>query len=1065
MNIIKFFRFGLPTTNAEFNHSNMRPRHRRMGIILPLVLVLAFLTTGLAHGDYAQREFTAESVINLSSLVGPSGFRIDGHNDGDQAGRSLGFAGDVNGDGLNDLIIGAPSANPENTQNAGEAYVIFGRTTNPASLPLGDLNGTNGFRIVGVTFNDEAGSAVSGGGDVNNDGYDDLIIGAPGADLDELTPEAGAVFVVFGQASFPAKVDLNSLNGASGFRMNGIVMDDRAGAGVNLAKDVNGDGFDDILIGAPDASPGGKQGAGQIYVVWGKQSFPPVFNLSTLNGTNGFIVDGVASETSAGKILRMAGDLNKDGYGDFLLSAGSHLSGRSLDTGTVFVVFGQQTFPAKFNLAGINGTNGFRIEGIADGDNAGRAVAAAGDVNGDGRDDLVIGAPYASDNKGEAYIVFGRTTYSAAINLKDLNGLNGVRLIGDQANGEAGTAVSAADINGDGLQDVVIGASAAGSGSSRLAGMTYVVFGRANFGAPSLSLGALGAGGLRFDGAASSDQSGQTLGHAGDFDGDGYDEILIGAPNAGPGVKSKAGFIYLVQGGPTLGVSMPATHSGTPGNNNLSGTSGNDVMLAHRGDDQINAVAGNDVLKGGAGNDIHNGGSGADRIIGGTGKDTASYADSAAGVNINLFTGIIGGGDATGDSLVSIEHLIGSNAADTLIGDTRDNMLTGAGGSDSLTGGLGNDTFMYSAGSGADTITDFMPGSQTPDLLDFTGYPAITGVGSLLINPQGADTLITLPGSETILLKGVTPGQLHADDYRFTGMPVAKPDHFTTSANTELQVNAPGVLANDVNPGAGQLTAVIVNNPTHGTLTLQANGGFTYTPNKDFIGGDEFAYQANNGQLSNITQVTIDVTPIPPTALDDSFSVDLGDTLSVPAPGVLANDLKGGNLPMQAILVEEPVGGSLTLNSDGSFTYTPDADYDTQDSFTYQASNGLLSNIATVTIAIIIPDGPPVAFDDAYELSAGDTLVIPASGVLENDINPLAGVMTAKLVDKPEHGSLALNANGGFSYQPNTGFVGQDHFTYRADNGQLSNIATVSLEIISTPNQMQRVMLPVVLYH
>lgn len=193
--------------------------------------------------------------------------------------------------------------------------------------------------------------------------------------------------------------------------------------------------------------------------------------------------------------------------------------------------------------------------------------------------------------------------------------------------------------------------------------------------------------------------------------------------------------------------------------------------------------------------------------------------------------------------------------------------------------------------------------------------------------------------------------------------------------------------------------------------------------------------------------------------------MDLGDTLSVPAPGVLANDLKGGNLPMQAILVEEPVGGSLTLNSDGSFTYTPDADYDTQDSFTYQASNGLLSNIATVTIAIIIPDGPPVAFDDAYELSAGDTLVIPASGVLENDINPLAGVMTAKLVDKPEHGSLALNANGGFSYQPNTGFVGQDHFTYRADNGQLSNIATVSLEIISTPNQMQRVMLPVVLYH
>ena len=1065
MKITRFFRFRLPIaiSGVDFNPTHRRQTSfQRASLILFMTLTIVLLTTSIVHGDYAQRESAAELVINLSSLTGPSGFRIEGRSDGDQAGRSLHFTGDVNGDGLNDVIIGAPSAAPDGLQNAGEAYVIFGRLANPTTLSLNDLNGTNGFRIVGVTFNDEAGSAVSGGGDVNNDGYDDLIIGAPGADLDEETPETGAAFVIFGQASFPAKIDLKSLNGTTGFRINGIAIDGRAGASVNLAEDINGDGFDDLLISAPDASPGGKERSGQAYVVWGKQSFPPVFNLSALNGTNGFIIDGVAAETSAGKILRSAGDLNKDGLGDFLLSAGSYLAGRSLNTGTVFVVFGQKTFPTKFNLAGLNGSNGFRIEGISDGDNAGRSAAAAGDVNGDGRDDLVIGAPYAGDNKGEAYVVFGRTTYPAAINLKDLNGQNGVRLTGDQANGEVGTAVGAADINGDGLQDVIIGASAAGAGNSRFAGMTYVVFGRAGFGA-TLSLGALGTGGLRLDGAAAGDQSGQTLGHVGDFNGDGFDEILIGAPNAGPGVKSKAGFVYLVQGGPTLGASMPVTHSGTPENNNISGTTGNDVILAHRGDDQIDAAAGNDVLKGGAGNDIHNGGPGADRIIGGTGKDTASYIDSAAGVNINLFIGVAGGGDAAGDSLISIERLIGSNAADIFIGDTRDNGLDGAGGNDTLTGGLGDDAFIYTPGSGNDTITDFTPGPQSPDFLDFTDYQGISGIDSLTTVSQGADTLITLPGGETILLKGVAPGQLHADDYRFAGMPVAKPDHFTTPVNAQLKVNAPGVLANDVNPGAGQLTAVIVNAPAHGNVTLQANGGFTYTPNKDFIGSDGFTYQASNGQLSNITQVVIDITPVPPTAVNDSFTAEKGKTLSVSAPGVLANDQKNGNLPLQAILVEEPVDGNLILNSDGSFTYTPTVDYATQDSFTYQASNGLLSNIATVTIAIIIPDGPPVAIDDAYELSADETFIIPASGVLENDVNPRPGVMTAKLVNKPAHGSLTLNANGGFTYQPHAGYVGQDSFTYRADNGQLSNIATVSLKIAGAPSQEQRIMFPVIL--
>ena len=1033
-----------------------------MGLRLFFTLGVLLLVTGLVHGQEEQRNTSAETVISLSSLVGPSGFRIEGRNDGDQAGRSLQFAGDVNGDGLNDFIIGAPATSSDGKQNVGEAYVVFGQVANPNALPLGNLNGTNGFRIKGLTFNDEAGSAVGGGGDINNDGYDDLIIGAPGSDIDELTTESGAAFVLFGRPSFPASIDLESLNGTSGFRIDGIAADNRTGASAGIARDINGDGYDDILIGAPDASVGGKQGIGQVYVVWGRPTFPPVLALSSLNGSNGFVITGVAPETSTGKVVRAAGDLNKDGYGDFLLSAGTFLSGRSLDSGTVYVVLGQKTYPAQLSLTGLNGVNGFRIEGIADGDNAGRSAAAAQDVNGDGHGDLIIGAPYAAGHKGEAYIVFGRASFPAVVNLKDLNGQTGVRLIGDQANGEAGTAVGAADVNGDGLQDVLVGASLAGAGSARFAGMTYVIFGRSTF-ETTLSLGALGFGGLRFDGAVGGDQSGQTLDGVGDFDGDGYDEFLIGAPNAGPGVKSDAGFVYLVQGGSTLGISLPVTHSGTPGDNMMAGTAAIDVMLAHRGNDQASSGAGNDALKGGAGNDTLNGGPGADRIIGGTGQDTASYAGSSAGVSVNLFTGVAAGGDADGDTLACIEGIIGSGAADTLTGNSRNNALTGAGGDDVLAGGLGNDAFKYGPGSGNDTISDFTPGPQSPDILDFTDYAGIDGVGDISLKSQGVDTLLTLPGGETILLKGVSPSSLHADDYRFMGAPLANPDHFSTSANSELKVNAPGVLGNDENQLTGQLTAVLVDGPAHGKVILQSSGAFTYTPDKEFVGSDGFTYQASNGHLSNAVQVTIEVTPLPPVAEDDAYVVALGESLSIAAPGVLANDQTSGSLSLQAILVEEPVDGILQLKSDGSFTYTPSIDYATQDSFVYQASNVLLSNTATVTITIVDPDGPPVAADDVYELGVDEILTVPAPGVLGNDVNPLTGTMTAKLAGKPAHGSLTLNADGGFVYRPTAGFVGQDTFTYQADNGQLSEMATVTLKIAAAPEQGQQIMLPIIL--
>ena len=999
----------------------------------------------------------AAATFDLASLNGTNGFRIAGRNPGDEAGQALSNAGDVNGDGLDDALIGVSAAAPDGKQGAGEAAVVFGANTNPAALPLADLDGDNGFRLTGAAFNAAAGAAVAGG-DVNGDGLADLLIGAPGSDAGSVAG-AGAVYVVFGATSFPARVNLDALDGGDGFLIHGVAEEEGVGAAVAFAGDLNGDGLGDIIVGAPNGDVGSKTDAGRAYVLFGRATFAPQFDLADLDGLNGFTLDGIAAESYAGHAVGGAGDVNGDGYDDAFIAA----YGAAAEAGAVYVLFGRATFAADLDLGDLSGAAGFRADGQNAGDHAGWAAAGGGDVDGDGRDDLLIGAPDAANHAGRAYVIFGATSFPDALNLGALNGGNGFTLMGSEANTASGAAVALADVNGDTLDDVLLGAPTAGAGSDRFAGRAYAVFGRPSFGA-AVDLAALdAAAGLRFDGATAGDGAGQSISSAGDRNGDGFDELLIGAPNSGVGPARSTGAAFLVQGGLTLGVPMPLTHPGTPDDDVLNGSANADVMHGHRGDDTLAAAAGNDALKGGQGDDTLRGGAGGDALNGGHGHDMADYAGSPVGVTVNLFTGAAGGGDATGDRLRAIEGVIGSAGGDTLTGDAADNTLAGGPGNDMLAGGLGNDAFAFAPAGGADTINGFAPGAGSADHLDFTGFPAVGSVGDLTIQPSGGDTLITLPGGATIRLVGVAPGALHADDYRFAGAPLARPDTFSTPANTPLNVAAPGVLANDDNPSAAPLSAVLVDGPDHGTLALRANGSFTYTPAAGYLGADSFTYRAGNGQNSNVATVTLTITPRPPTAVDDQYMVALGETLTVAAPGVLGNDQNPGGAPLTAILVEPPVDGALTLAADGSFTYTPAVDLGGQDSFSYRADNGLVSNVATVVIAIVDPDGPPVAVDDSYTTPAGQTLTVAAPGVLGNDVNPQPGSMTAVLAAGPAHGALALNANGSFTYTPQAGYVGADRFTYRADNGQPSDVATVTITVTAEEEEDQRVLLPIII--
>jgi hypothetical protein len=318
-----------------------------------------------------------------------------------------------------------------------------------------DLLSAANVQLVGAAASDSAGYSVAGAGDVNNDGKADVLVGAYGADNNGRA-SSGSVYVVFGQTA-QTRINLGSL-GASGYRIDGAAANDQLGTSVANLGDVNGDKRPDVLVGAPNAGNNGRAGAGSAYVVFGK-SAPATVDLAAL-GTQGYRIDGAAASDGAGANVAAAGDVNGDAIPDAVIGAtGADNNGRT-SSGSAYVVFGKAAPTTAIDLA-VLGSQGFRLDGAVTGDFAGSGVAGVGDVNGDTKADVLVGA-YGADNNarttsGSAYLVFGKSS-TAPVDLAAL-GAQGVRIDGAAAADTAGFSVAGpGDVNADGRPDLLLGA-------------------------------------------------------------------------------------------------------------------------------------------------------------------------------------------------------------------------------------------------------------------------------------------------------------------------------------------------------------------------------------------------------------------------------------------------------------------------------------------------------------------------------------------------------------------------------------------------------------------------------
>ena len=445
---------------------------------------------------------------------------LGGLHRGAAAGYAVGGLGDVNGDGHDDLAVGAPGASALGRLEAGAVYVVLG----PARSPRVNLRGLGrgGFRLIGEEPGSAVGTSVAAAGDVNGDGLGDLITRS------ERGPSGTRAHVVFGSRS-PRDVDLGRL-GSAGFTIDRRDSELRIALSVAGAGDVNADGRTNLIVSANE--PDGSESA---YVVFGRSSTEPV-DLGRL-GSGGFLIKGLDAEPSDDVPVAGAGDINGDGHADVLVGIESNGAAHPAISGEAYVIFGGSGADTV-DVTHLR-DRGFRIAGL---DGAGSAVSSAGDVNGDQRPDALVGG------KGFTAVVLGSRSGAAV----DLRRPGGRGFLISRPGELVLDAAGIGDFDRDGLDDIAVGYPLIDPPGRFGAGSTYVVDGQRST-AP-VDLRRAGDNIFRIDGPVARASIGDSVAGAGDVNDDGGPDLLVGAVEARPD-PAGAAYVLFGAGPPLVGIS------------------------------------------------------------------------------------------------------------------------------------------------------------------------------------------------------------------------------------------------------------------------------------------------------------------------------------------------------------------------------------------------------------------------------------------------------------------------------------------------------------------------------